>query len=85
MAIGTYKYSFTSSPEKKKKKGGRHFKGQNKNEKTPTIVARIVPQQRAPVNHLQGNARFCRFCFKKGQQAEECPVLNLKVGLIYLQ
>lgn len=54
-------------------------------QKTLTIVATIIPQQRAPLNRSQENAGLCSLCFTKGLQDEECPVALLQVRLTLLK
>lgn len=85
MTLREDRYSSSSSLEGKKKKGGCNFRRQNKNKKTPTTVAPIKPQQRAPDNHLPQTDGFCRLRFSKDHQADECHVILLQVRVVLLQ
>lgn len=51
---------------------------------TSTTVALITQHQQGSVNHLQ-KARYCRICFRKGHQAEQCAVVAVQVRLTLFQ
>lgn len=81
MATRKEVYSSSSLSKSKQKRGHSSFKRQNKNMETPTIVALIMAQQRAPVSRSQESVGFCRLCFPNSHQASECFVVHLQVRL----
>lgn len=73
MAINEGKYSSSSASEGKKTKEGSCFDHLNKNEKTVTTVAHIIPQHRAPVNHSRRMPDSAAFVSQKHTMPRNTP------------